>query len=117
VCRVHHKPLKIRLVDESGKKRFPNALVAPTAKAPLHGVPITQVGRQIAPRSARAQYPENGVDKEAVILAQAAPDALTARQKRRKKFPNWFADVVSSMCGWFFHPASLADFKSRVDTP
>ena len=82
VAGVDDEPLVIRGINETLQQPLPNALVSPTAKTPMGVFPIAEVGRQVAPRGSGAQYPQNGIDEEAVVFGYAAPNALSSRQMR-----------------------------------
>ena len=51
-------------------------------KTAVRVAPPAQIWRQIAPRRARAQNPENGVDEQTVVFCNAAPYALATRKMR-----------------------------------
>ena len=79
---VDHQPFAIRLVNHGVEQIFPDALVAPANKTPMNIAPPAIIGRQIPPRRAGAQNPENGVDEKTVIFGDAAPNAFAPGQVR-----------------------------------
>src|SRR3954465_5436511 len=48
---------------------LPDARLHPVAEAGEDAVPVAERGRQIAPWTARADHPQDGLDKQAVVLA------------------------------------------------
>lgn len=73
VAGVDHQPFKVRLIHELLQQPLPDALVAPAAKAAMRVLPVTIIGRQIAPRSAGAQNPKHCIDEAAIVVRNPAP--------------------------------------------
>ena len=101
VAGIDDKPLVVGCIDKPIQQTFPDAFVAPSAKAPVGVFPIAVVGRQIAPRGSRAQNPQDSVDEEAIVIGDASPYSFPARQVHFKEFPGFIGDVVASMNGYF----------------
>jgi hypothetical protein len=76
VTCVDHQPLEVRLVDQLLEQRFPYPLVAPATETPMGVLPVAVVGRQVAPRRARAEDPKDSIDEFAIIMPYAAPRAF-----------------------------------------
>ena len=91
VTGINHKPLEVGGVDESLKQPLPDAFVTPPAKATMRVFPIAVIGRQVAPRSVGAKNPQDGIDKEAVVLGYSSPDPSASRQMSFEKFPGMVA--------------------------
>jgi hypothetical protein len=81
---IDHQPLIVRLANEYFQQGFPLPFVTPATKAPVGVLPVAVVWRQVSPRGARAQYPENSIKKPSVIVGNAAPSAFAPRQMRLK---------------------------------
>ena len=84
VAGVNHEPFKVRIVNQLFQEFLPSALVAPAAETAMRIFPVAIVRRQVAPRRPGAQYPENSVEKPAIILGQTAPLACLAGKMGRK---------------------------------
>lgn len=80
VTGIDHEPLKIRFINEGFQQRFPEPFVAPATKAPMGVLPVSIVRWQIPPWRARAQNPENGVDKGAIITRPTTLSAFATGQ-------------------------------------
>jgi hypothetical protein len=87
VAGVDHEPLEIRLVDEFPKEVLPESLVSPSAETTVGVFPVPVVRWQIAPRSARSQDPEDGVEEESVVFGSSSPLAFLSGEMRFKEFP------------------------------
>jgi len=70
---IDHQPFKIWIINQYFKEFFPYSLVSPTNKALVNGSPFAIFRRQISPRRASTQYPEDGIDEEAIILCYTSP--------------------------------------------
>ena len=79
---INHQPFKIRIINQHFKEFFPYSLVSPTNKALVNGSSFAIFRRQISPRRASTQYPEYGIDEEAIILCDASPLPTLPRQMR-----------------------------------
>lgn len=77
---IDHQPFIVGFGHQLFQQGFPNALVPPAAKPAVRVFPAAVVGRQVPPRRARAQNPENRVDKQAVVLRRAAPGPFAPGQ-------------------------------------
>jgi len=51
---------------------LPDAAVTPTGEANICAMPVAQFARQISPRTACAQNPENRLDEETVVSRRTA---------------------------------------------
>ena len=60
---------------------LPDAAVAPAGEANVRAMPVAQFARQVSPRTAGAQYPENRLDEKTVVFRRAARIAGLARQE------------------------------------
>ena len=87
VTGINHEPFVVGVNDKLFQKRFPNTLIAPTAKTSMGVFPSAIGGRQVAPRCARAENPEHGVNKLPVICRHPAPNACAPRKMGLKYFP------------------------------
>ena len=52
--------------------RFPHAFLDQAAEAPTHGVRLAEAFGQVSPRVAGAHYPDDGVEKQLVVLRRYA---------------------------------------------
>ena len=95
VAGIDHQPFKIRLVDHLLQQLFPDTLVAPAAEAAMGVLPVPVVRRQVAPRSAGTQNPENTVEKTAVVLGDAAPLASLPGKMWGQQLPGMVAQIVA----------------------
>jgi len=120
VAGIDHQPLHVRFVDELLKQSLPDAAVAPPAKPPVRVLPVAVARRKIAPGCARAQNPENRVQKPTVVVGNASPLPALPGQMRLKALPGRIRYVVSSCA--ISHAAIPSCFddrtliKSRDDT-
>ena len=73
---IDHQTVKVEFSYRLLQQRFPNALVTPAAKPTMCVFPVAVVRWEVTPRRARAQNPENRVDKQLVILRRAAQTRL-----------------------------------------
>ena len=101
VAGVDHQPFVIGIDDQFLQQSLPKALVAPAAKATVGVLPVPVIGRQIPPRSAGAQDPENGVEKKPVVFGLSAPLSLLSGQMRFEQFPGFIVDVVAAVGEWY----------------
>src|SRR3954465_13779924 len=60
---------QVGLVRDGVEQPLPDARLHPVAEAREHAVPVAERGRQIAPGTARADHPQDGLNKQAVVLA------------------------------------------------
>ena len=97
VAGVDHQPLVIGIDDQFFQEPLPKPLVAPAAKPAVGIFPVPVIGRQIPPGSARAQDPENGVEKKPVVFGSATPEALLSGQMGFEQFPGFIVDVVAAV--------------------
>lgn len=87
VAGIDHQPFHVRLVDELLKQSLPDAAVAPPAKPAMRVLPVTIACRKIAPGRARAQNPEDGIKKTAIVVRDASPLSAAPGKMRLKKPP------------------------------
>ena len=80
VTGVDQEPFKVRRVDQYLQQAFPFSLVAPTAETTVRILSATIVRRQVAPRRARTQNPEDPVDEFPVIPGVSTPCLFPALQ-------------------------------------
>ena len=107
VAGIYHEPLEVGIVDELFEQGFPQTLVPPTAEPAVGVFPIAVVGGKIAPGSAGAQDPENGVEEAPIIAGDAAPLADLAGQMRFEKTPGVVREVVTVVDGFHVTPPSV----------
>src|SRR3954462_15644150 len=60
---------QVGLVRDGVEQPLPDARLHPIAEAGEDAVPVAKRRRQIAPGTARADHPQDGLDKQAVVLA------------------------------------------------
>src|SRR5512143_3696765 len=94
---IDHYPLIVRLVYHDLQQSFPNAFVAPAAKAPWQVLPVSVVRGQVPPWGTSAPNPEHSIDEQAVVLSDSAPNALTPGQMRLQQPPYWIGYIVPAM--------------------
>ena len=70
VAGVYHQPLEIRVIHHFLQQSGPHTSVPPAAEAAVGVLPVSVVRGQIAPGSAGAQNPANGVDKPPVVMGR-----------------------------------------------
>ena len=79
---VDHRVFVVGIVSQSLEKTLPNAAFRPAREAPVGVVPIAKALRQIAPRSARAEFPDHRLDEQTIATLAVAPDmARPSRQQ------------------------------------
>ena len=101
VAGVDHQPFVIGIDDQFLQESLPETLVAPAAKPAVSVFPVPVIGRQIPPGSARAQDPENGVEKKPVVFGSATPESLLSGQMRFEQFPGFIVEVVAAVDEWY----------------
>ncbi len=106
---IDHQPFVVRLVDQDIEKFLPNALVSPADETAVRVAPTAIRRRQIAPRGARPQNPEDGIDKLAIVFGNPAPYALAPRQVRLQQSPGFIGYIVTAI-GRYRVGASFLDF-------
>jgi hypothetical protein len=97
---INHKPLEIRLINQSFKKPLPYTPIAPANKSSMGVAPAAKVRREIPPRRTGTHDPKNCIYEAPIVMSYATPRAFAPRQKWFKFFPNIIRNVVSSMCYW-----------------
>jgi hypothetical protein len=60
------------------KSRFPDAFLRPSSETSEHTVPLIELFRQIAPRRAGTDQPQDGIDELTLVFAVAALTAFPA---------------------------------------
>jgi len=68
---VDHGVLHIGIIRASLEKPNENIGFDPVSVALEDGVPVAEKGRQITPGTARANHPQNRLDKEPIVSAAA----------------------------------------------
>lgn len=119
---IDHQPFKVWLGDQRFQQLRPHAFVAPPAKAPVRVFPVAIVRGQIAPGGAGTQNPEHGVDKQAVVFGNPAPDTSPSGQQGFQQQPDAVGDVVAPMrreraCSGYLHTPKLTSEARLVTTP
>lgn len=82
ITGVNHQPLEVRFAYQGGKQAIPHSLASPERVATMGVLPVPVVGRQVPPRRSGANYPEHGVDEQAVVLRRTARAAFATGQQR-----------------------------------
>lgn len=98
VARFNHQPFVIGRNDELLKQALPHPFASPATEAPLGVLPVAVGRRQIAPRRARAWYPEHSVEQWSIVVGDATPDAFASQKVRLEQPPCPIIDVVPSVC-------------------
>jgi len=78
---VDHQQLKIGIIDQFFKKRFPNPLIFSATKASVCIFPISVIRRQVSPGSASAQNPKNRIYELAIVLGNPFPAPCSSWEK------------------------------------
>src|SRR3954454_13868842 len=73
---------QVGLVRDGVEQPLPDIRLHPVAKAGEDAVPVPERGRQIPPRAARADHPQDSLDEQAIVLA-AAPRITGLAQTTR----------------------------------
>src|SRR3954462_15069026 len=73
---------QVGLVRDGVEQPLPDARLHPIAEAGEDAVPVAKRRRQIAPWTARADHPQDGLDKQAIVLAAASGIARLAQTTR-----------------------------------
>lgn len=84
---VEEDLFQIRVAADGGQYPFPHAGLVPASKSHVRGVPVPEFRRQIAPRSARPQHPQHGVDEQPIVPCGDAPIPGLSGQQRLPPFP------------------------------
>src|SRR3954465_5804140 len=79
---VNHGVFQVGLVRDGVEQPLPDARLHPIAEAGEHAVPVPERRRQIAPGAARADHPQDGLDKPPIVLT-AAPRITGLAQTTR----------------------------------
>ena len=79
--RVDEQVFHVGICAQYVGHALPDAAVAPAGEANVCAMPVAQFARQVSPRTASAQYPENRLDEKTVVFRRAARIAGFARQK------------------------------------
>jgi len=104
VAGIDHQPLVVGFGDQGFQQFLPNSFVPPADKAAVRVAPAAIFRRQIAPRRTRAQNPENRIDKQAIVLGDAALGALAPRQVRLQQGPCFIGNIMTAVGGcWALH--------------
>ncbi len=93
---VDHHMLEVRVIRQDLEKILPNALACPAAEAHEGAVPVPELGRQIAPRCARAQNPQHRIDKQAVVLSRPTLVAFLAGNQLLNPLPLLVRQLASN---------------------
>ena len=118
LCNGWHRSSTIQNLDH--QEFFPYSLVSPTNKALVNGSPFAIFRRQIPPRRASTQYPEDSIDEEAIILCHTSPLPALPKQMKFQQGPCGIRDVMAALR--IRHKHILAELmcfayhKSRVNT-
>ena len=84
---VDHHMFKVGIVGQGLEKTLPNAFTRPSSEAHVDAVPITELGRQIAPRRARSQNPQHAIHKQPIVPACPPFVAFLARHQLLNTHP------------------------------
>ncbi len=97
VAGVDHQPFVIGLVNQNFQQFLPYAFISPTDETAMRVAPAPQIGRQVTPRSARANDPENSIYKQSIILCHPAPCAFAPRQMWFQQCPCLIRNIMPSV--------------------
>jgi hypothetical protein len=78
---IDNQVLHLWIVGEVLMHSFPKALLTPTGKALVDGVPVAVGFRQQAPLGAAAGHPEDGFDEASALGLVANVDVWTGAQE------------------------------------
>ena len=95
MARIYHQPFKVWFINEDFKEFFPYSSVSPATKPSVGVLPVSIVWRQISPRCACPQNPENSVDELPIISGITSPGAFATGKMIFQKFPRFVVDVMS----------------------
>src|SRR6266853_6610881 len=84
---VNEDIFEIGIVAEGFENALPDTLLRPAPEARIHGEPLAERFRQIAPRRTSARNPKNRFDKEPVVTPAATGISGFARQLWRDPLP------------------------------
>ena len=75
---INHQPFHISVYGQDFIHRGPYAFVAPATKPAMSVFPVAVIRRQVPPGRPRSQYPEDCIDKQAIIAGYPAPLTFTS---------------------------------------
>ena len=93
--RVEHDPVQVGRL-QGLKGRFPYAFLGQAAEAPIHGIRLAEAFRQVGPRAGGAHYPDDGGEKQSVVLHRYAAVRGFAGQDWRDGFPLSVGNFVTT---------------------
>ena len=79
--------LKIGLFAQDFENVLPGVFVRPAREAHIDAIPRTKFVRQVAPWTACAGQPQNGLDKQAIVGATTTTVTCFALQQRLDSLP------------------------------
>jgi hypothetical protein len=87
---VDHHVFVVGIACQQFENAFENAALRPSAKALVHDLPVTEAGRQIAPRNPCPISIKNRIDEQPVVRCSAAD--MGRRSTGRDVVPSRSAD-------------------------
>jgi len=60
---IDHGVFHVRLMRQSIENPLENVRFAPVTETPEHRIPVSELGRQVAPRTARSDNPQHRLHK------------------------------------------------------
>ena len=84
--RVEHHPLQFRGLERV-KNRFPLPFLGQPTKATPDGIGLAEAFGQVSPGAARAHYPDDSIEEQAIVFGRYAAVRDLAREERRDSFP------------------------------
>ncbi len=103
---INHQAFKIRFTEQYFKRLFSYLSISPANEAPACCSPFSIFRRQVTPRRSCPQYPENGVDNQAIIFYRPAPLAGLPKQMRLWKRLGGIG-LSCRRCAFFIRTPSL----------
>lgn len=84
-------------LGQLGRYRLPDPGLASTLNSPADCVPVSILGRDVAPRCAAAKPPENAIDGESVLFGRSTPAPVSgaAREQIPQNAPFRFTKIAS----------------------
>jgi len=109
---INHRVFHVRITRQCFEYALEDTAVDPIAKALEDGIPVAELGWQVAPGTARAGYPQNSLQKHPAIAPRSSGIGLLAKAERRYLRPlgireNQADHIQNSLFGSLNH--SLVD--------
>jgi len=78
---------KVGITDQCFKNPLPDPAFGPAVEAHVDAIPLAELGRQKTPRRSAPYDPQNGIDKQPVVISRATTVAYFPRNQRRDQLP------------------------------